>query len=622
MRSRALHRWTLVVGVLAIVSPAAVAVAAPVAATARPHAIHSAAARHASASQRMLSAMAAAPSAEAAGRVWLAAERTAALAHFAPTATDAAAISAEADPFALLELPLISAGDLTGNGGHDVLDTRLDFRRASLEIGVTARDARNGHVLWSRKAGSAKHFVLPLSLSALDGPSARGLLVADFMVSGSGQSERTSIAVEAWSGKTGKTVWKSTPVVGTMTTSGKVTTITNMPGFPTPFDAVPGRPIDALIPTISAAFTGPEPDSLPASANAVLVSGATGATTTPYQSVSSTTGTPQLQPVADLSGDRLADVLAIVPGKPGAITALRGNSGATIWSDSRNVGRFFDDAVTAGRISGGRISDLLLGANGLTLVRGRDGKVLWTRHGSDDEAVPLEAVRPGHAAAIGLVSEFGEGSASSDGTGSERTVVDIRAVTATNRVAWHTQVTASVNTTARHHADRELSGAAAAGDVQPDGTVDFVVRATISNGHKRVHKAGIVSGRTGAFRPGVFGSPSDGSLVRGHATDLLRASVSGKKILLSGYDGKTGALIMSGRLAAPSPVHRAVPLGVRATGHHCSDVEVAATLPGRRRLVDMVSGSGAPLWSLRFSAHRVVGGHLLHYKAPQHFCAA
>lgn len=55
-----------------------------------------------------------------------------------------------------------------------------------------------------------------------------------------------------------------------------------------------------------------------------------------------------------------------------------------------------------------------------------------------------------------------------------------------------------------------------------------------------------MNGRNGKFRPGRFGSPAAGSLVRGDGTDLLRTTLSPKGIVLSGYDGATGRLLVHG----------------------------------------------------------------------------
>jgi hypothetical protein len=62
-------------------------------------------------------------------------------------------------------------------------------------------------------------------------------------------------------------------------------------------------------------------------------------------------------------------------------------------------------------------------------------------------------------------------------------------------------------------------------------------------------------------------------------------------------------------------------MGLRTTGHGCSDVETGAINRSHHVALDLVSGSGARLWSVRYSLKRLTGGHVVRYKAPQHFCA-
>jgi hypothetical protein len=614
MYSHALRRLALVAGIVTVVMPVSVAAGSPGQTRPAPH-------RGLGVGQ-LMNAMTAAPSAAAARRIWFTAQARSTLAQFEPGAARPATGPSQ-DPFHLVEAPLVAAGDLTGSGRNVVLDTRIKFTRAAFVVGLTARNARTGRALWARRVGSATHIVLPLALSWL-GNQTRGLLVADlsFTVT-SPQSNSFSATIEAWSGKTGKTLWSSTPVTGSMVTAGGVTTFTNVPNFPGAFQALPGRPLDGLIPVESATTKASDPvlGDGPGSTTAVLVSGTNGASTSPYPTVTSATGSPLLQPVPDLDRDGLADVVAVVPGRRGAITALRGTDGAQIWSNNLTVGKFFNPMFSVGRLSGGKVPDLVLDARGLTLLRGRDGKVLWSRHFAE-QVVALGPVRPGHAAALAIVGESESGSLSPTGKGRLASKVDIRAVTAANRVVWRRPVRATIHFTKSHQIGGSSGAEAAAiGDVQPDGTVDFAVRVHVTSGHKHATTTGVVSGRTGSFRPGVFGSATAGSLVRGRGTDLLHVARSATGIVLSGYDGNTLAPLMRTLIRTSGEPRRPFALGLRATGHRCGDIEAAGGVGHDRRLVALVAASGAPIWSLRFSAHRVTGGHVVRYQAPQHFCA-
>jgi hypothetical protein len=90
---------------------------------------------------------------------------------------------------------------------------------------------------------------------------------------------------------------------------------------------------------------------------------------------------------------------------------------------------------------------------------------------------------------------------------------------------------------------------------------------------------------------------------------------------LSGYDGVTGARILRRLVETPHPTRQAFVAGLRATAHRCSDIQSSARYGGHREVVDMLSGSGRRLWSLRYSVRKLRGNHLVHYKAPKRFCA-
>jgi hypothetical protein len=485
---------------------------------------------------------------------------------------------------------------------------------------MTARDALTGRALWTRRAPKADQEVLPLAFGKLGSPAQRGLFVAQLAVQTlSKHTFRVSETVAAWSGTTGKTVWTSAPVTGTETDSPTTESDTNVPELPQTFRAAAG-PLDALIAsdTFSLDLNDPGPQSSPSSAAAVFISGTDGASSSPYPALSSTVASPSLQAVDDLNGDGLDDVLAITPGKPGSMTAERGDTGAPIWSVHRNL-TDAGFATSVGRLSGGTVDDLAIQGEAVSLIRGSDGKLLWNRRGFAG-AVPLGHVRPGGSLAVALVAEVESDSFSSTNGSRETNAITVRAVTAANKVVWHTRVAASIHS----KSSKQFSQAAAdlnLVDVQPDGTTDFSLRLAVALGHKHAKKSGLVNGRNGKFRAGLFGPAAAGSLVHGKGTDLLRANPAKHGIRLSGYDGATGRLVLRRLVRTPGHARGEFAAGLRATGHSCSDIETGAII--RRGRVDLVmtSGSGAPLWSVRYDVKRLTGGRLLHYKAPQRFCA-
>jgi hypothetical protein len=335
--------------------------------------------------------------------------------------------------------------------------------------------------------------------------------------------------------------------------------------------------------------------------------------------LSSTVAPPSLQAVNDLNGDGLDDVLAISPGKPGSMTAERGDTGATIWSAVRNVAAA-DFVTSAGRLSGGTTDDLAIQGGRVSLVRGSDGKLLWTRHGVES-AVPLGRGRPGERPALALVRRVETDSFSSTGHSSQTNSIGIKAVTATNKLAWHVRIAATVHSTISNHSTpgvNELNTV----DVQPDGTADFALRVATKIGSKHAHRAGIVNGRNGRFRRVHFGPAAAGSLVRGAGTDLLHATVVSHGIVVSGSDGVTGRLLMRRLVRIPGRSRQTLVRGLRSTGHRCSDIEAGAVHGRGHVALDMLSGSGARLWSVRYRVRRANVGRLLHYKAPHDFCAA
>jgi hypothetical protein len=627
MYSHALRRLALVTGLVGLVSPVASAAASAAPSVSRP-VVHHMIAGHSvgdgsayrSASQRLAAAMAAAPNVAAAEHVWMRHQARAALTHFA--AADAPAdASSVSSPFALLQAPIISAGDLTGNGRRDVLQLRLTPTRDFFTVSMTARDALTGRELWTRRAPKTDQEVLPLAIGKLGSPAQRGLFVLQLAVQTlSKHSFRVSETITAWSGKTGKTVWTSAPVTGTETDTRTTESGTNFPDLAQTFQPTFG-PLDALITTstFTLDFSGPTPTPSPSSAAAVFISGTDGSSSSPYPALSSTIALPSLQAVDDLNGDGLDDVLAITPGKPGSMTAERGDTGATIWSVHRNI-TDAGFATSVGRLTGGKDQDLAIQGGRVSLIRASDGKLLWTRRGLA-EAVPLGPVRPGRSRALALVAEVESDSSSSTGSSRETNAIRIRAVTAANKVVWHTRVAASVGSKHGQQFSRDAIDLNTV-DVQPDGTEDFSLRLAVANGHKHAKQAGLVNGRSGKFRARLFGPATAGSLVHGEGTDLVRANTTKGGILIRGYDGASGQLVMRRLVQTPGHARGAFAAGLRATGHGCSDIETGSVFRRGRVVLDMLSGSGARLWSVRYGLRHLGGGRLIHYKAPQRFCAA
>ncbi|HEX3908816.1 MAG TPA: hypothetical protein VHW92_12910 [Mycobacteriales bacterium] len=572
-----------------------------------------------SATQQLVTALASAPDAAAAGRLWLRSEAKAALAQFAPKATVASSSSgAEAgDPLEVLEELLIPAGDLAGKGHRDVLDTRVSENEST--IAITARDATTGSRVWQRVSHSEDQQVMPLSVSPVGKSGRPGLLVEKqtLRLTNHGNTIRVAQSVAAWSGKTGKTLWTSKPVVGSLTFSETSLVIHNLPATTQVLQVLPARPLDVLTTTNSFSLSTSGPTA-PNTTAATLVSGRTGATRAPYPVLSSPLFPPSLLGVDDLNGDGLADVVGVSAEQTsGVATAYKGDTGAKLWSRKHGIDPFAFP-VSVGRVSSGRGNDLALEGFLVSLVRGRSGSVLWTRLGS---AVTL--LRPaghGRPGLVGLANELGQGSPLTRRHNTFTRGIDVRAITASNHVVWHRVVKASVHSTAQHNfgsLEAYPIGATRAG-----GASAIAVRASVTAGLTYVNKEGLIDGDTGKFRSATIGSPAAGSLVRGRGVDLLHTSATPEGVDLSGYDGATGERIVHVLVPTPGFVEKPLASGMRATGHDCSDIALGGLYTHHRVVVYMLSGSGAPLWSLEYGEGRAEGGKLIHFPAPQHFCAA
>jgi hypothetical protein len=565
-------------------------------------------------------AMAHAPSVAAAGQVWLRRQAFVAASRLNPALVSnrPAAIALQALPFSFLE----PAGDLTGNGRKDVLDQRLVVSGGEVTTGITARDGRTGRVLWTRKMQSAAEDALPLTIGPLGGHAGRGVLVAVMSASALSQTtESISLSVQAWSGKTGKPVWTSTPITGTISRSGNVETDTDVPTDPDSIHALSSTVADGFIP-VESSTTSLTTGNGHGSETATLVNGRNGAQTEPYPTSTSSTDIPELVVTADLNRDKLHDVVAIAPGHPGSLTAEAGNTGAVLWQDGFSIG--IGTRVSAVGAVGSGVSDLTVSGEAARLIRGRDGKILWFRGSAGKGTFLFPFVYPiSHAGRHGVpivgLASFGN----IDGAHRFGTRVVIRAVADTGRTVWLRRISLSVpdsGTSAEGDADLDPVG-----DVQPDGAVDLSIFIDLSSGHHHKRLSGVLSGRDGKLHrvnlAGQFPGPADGSLVKGKGTDILSTSPVSGGVRLSGYDGVTGRRLVNVLVRTLAGKSATIPLGMRVTGHRCSDI---ALLIGQRHRQqdDLLSGSGHRLWQLRFGKSQATGGHLTRYAAPRHFCAA
>jgi hypothetical protein len=567
---------------------------------------------------------------------------------FAPAA--AASID-RAGPQWLSGTSLTMVGDLNGDGRRDLVDFRTVQRGdRTLRYSVTARDGLTGKALWHHVVAEPHGGLFAGSFAAAEpivvgAPGRPGILLIHNEDVSHGATDQTSLRLTAWSGETGAKVW-SRVLTGSSTTSGQEIGAAAVPALIGVFHDVRGRSEDVLV--SEATDNGVDNETV----TPVVVSGRDGSLTTrpsitaPTESVAAV-GQPGLVDLAvepDLSGDGLDDILAIAPGlgqsagsfhNVGFTRAIAGNTGKTIWTshDSRLYGALdgVESVQIAGAVSGGRVPDLVVvaardkayAARSLwfTLVRGRDGKVLWRKAATSDNI--LGKAGKHLRGAVGLIDQPGYDHKNG------RTIDQFTtlAYRANGRQIYRKTYRLSVKTIP--HAKPRFGGydfELGPFDIQPDGSADFGVAMTAHSGTNDRHRDGVISGRYGNFIPLPFGDPADGSLRHGKGTDIVRTSEPTGQLVMAGFSSRTGDRYFTTSLRRPNQTTLEV-TGARVTGHPCSDLVVdmdqSVILSSDHYPVTeaVISGSGHLLWTLRFRANRALGGALVDQTPPKRFCA-
>jgi hypothetical protein len=533
------------------------------------------------------------------------------------------------------ETTLTEAGDLNGDGRGDLLDFRTvgnEFRRH--EYGITARDGRTGRRIWRHEVhepGDAFDFAQPMMVGV---PGRQGVLLEREVDVQKGGQDKDSVTLTAWDGSTGKPLWTESST-GSASFNGSLSTADNEPGVEGLFHDIPGRDQDVLMSRTNS-------DGFDDHVTPMVVSGRDGSITSRHEISTQQQGSRiQISPEPDLNGDGLDDILVVVPGNPplpglphklGHSRAIRGDTGARIWTNHGIDLYDLQDILDVGHVSGGdvpdfvfesinRKSDLLPHLFEFVLVRGTDGTILW-RHSA------TSAVRLGRAGrhlrgAVGLLRE-----PQSDRSGN-RTFSSVTALgyagngnliySRTHR----TSIRTVPNTKPRFGFDEATNPF---GDVQPDGSQDVAVQLLVRSGDHRQVRNGIISGRNGRWLPRPFGLPTDGSLRHGHGTDIMVPLQRGHRFRLAGFSGRTGKRYFVRHLHVTDQ-DTTTAEGARVTGHSCSDILVKPDThqifeaPHFPVLFAVLSGSGHVLWTLRFHANRALGGSLVSNAPPKRFCS-
>lgn len=570
-----------------------------------------------------LAAMRSAGSAQAAGASWHAAQRaalTSALVHAAPAAaaseievflgggcglddeSSSGSSSGAAGVKTVRQLDqLLPAGNLNGRGGPDVLDYRLGIGRQTVRSAFTARDGATGKALWSR-ASRAGDLQAPFADRV--GPRHQpGVLLIGESDSLSGDTETLTLTIRALSGA-GSVLW-SRHAAGQISFTDTTETLTHVPELGGLIHDVSGRGSDLLLGETNGSDDGSTGHF---SLQPEVVSSRDGTIADRGALLSSTVGLPMAQVVP--GGTSPDDIAIAVPGKPGHLVERRGDTGTTIWTSGALPSSSLVDAATAvGLLSGGHREDIAVESlresggpsESVSLIRGSDGRVLWTHQA--DCVMPL--LKAGHqlVGAVGLVTEHASGGSRS-ATG--RVVDTARA--ADGRVIYRRSYVGSIHQHAAAHStsvDIEVSGV---GDVQPDGSADIGLQITATIGKKTVTRRGVISGRTGAIITEPSEYPTDGSLHRGHGTDLVKPHATVAGLQLTGYDGASGRQLFTTILHGTKGLKDAIIDGLRVSGHRCSDLGVSAT--SRHKVVlGLFTANGQPRWTVTTRTSRLTGGN-------------
>jgi hypothetical protein len=513
---------------------------------------------------------------------------------------------------AFLDAGLEPAGHLGGSADADVLDLReVGLTRTTGLMGVSARDGRTGALLWQRsipvgstgvgfvqfepaKLGpTAQHDVMAIEVGEVDNPDGSSTL---------------SVKFEALSGATGAQLWWRT-FTGTIAADGTGTTV---PGDINTFHDSASGPDDLLVDLNSATETE-------GTTVADVVSGADGTVKQFGSALSSTDSFPTEDPVPDVNGDGLDDVLVVDPGATGYVSIEDGTTAAPIWQTLLSSSQ--PDVETVGVYTHAGTPDVAVGSTGptgnekFTVLSGLDGHIVWTR--SADFLIPIQKAGNDLAPAVELVKFINTDRGRTMAAGLRVTAVGV-----TDNVIYTKRIVASIKAPPHTISSEGSVGFDTIGDVQPDGALESAVQLQVSaSSTKKVvtkNRDGIVDGKTGEFNKFNFQAAADGSLRHGKGTDFLAAKVISGHPEIEAWRGSTRALYYRRTLSTIGGMKHAETGGIRVSGHACSDQALDAQ-SATRGILGILTATGRPLWTVSFGAKMATGGRVTAHK-PKSYC--
>jgi hypothetical protein len=518
------------------------------------------------------------------------------------------------------------AGDLNFDGSDDALETRVLNDGGMSRITLVGHDARTGRVLWTRTISRpAGHdlYALPLMTGH---PAAPGVVLLDHVRTNRNGHMSSTLSITGLAGN-GRSLWANR-TSGTQYTDGAGTHYRNLVTAAYPRQLGPGA--TALV--LQLYDVDERPEATTGAVRTVVVSGRDGRSRQLGPRLASEDTLPATGFVPDQTGDGYDDLYVADPGAAGIVTVYSGWNGEHAWtttvSGARALSGYFYlkgiGAVTGASHGGRHLQDvLLLSATPMpvaagsvqlplpdprtsdhgqaVLLAGGTGQARWTQPA--DDAMPLARTLGTSKPAVALVLNNARGL-----SGEQTAGVEVDAISSTGAALWTSRV--APDTDLIGDANDTASGITA-GDIDGDGVLDLSVR--FWSGQDQPRSVRTVNGATGRDRSATFGDPVSATL-DGHGDDIVR--IADDDDVIEAYDGATTRRLF--RHHAPlRGVISIVP--VKPVRQRCARLFVA--IAGETgSAVEVLSGSGEPLWRTTAAADRA-GGRVIRGSVSER-CAA
>lgn len=337
---------------------------------------------------------------------------------------------------------------------------------------------------------------------------------------------------------------------------------------------------------------------------------------------SSDTGAFSGDVVADLNGDRFADILTVDGGSAHTATA-RTAAGTVLWQRT-DVPTYGGGYLTpVGRLTGAPAQDVAFVTSpnpgtappiGLPvsdptatkhgtvlLLRGRTGETVWSRSG--DGAYPL--LRAG-APAVGVLSVT-----VTRGASSSTVSATLEAVGVSGGAMWSRTLTASAQDDADFPA---FAGAFAVPvvDTDADGGKEGLM-AAYAYGKDQAFNARLVRSRDGAdLRDQTGGFLAEGLTRRG--TDRVTVTSAAAGLTVTVRAGVDGRVLVRRTVPGSKGTRRGIAVALRRGSAPCADVLVSG-FGGGRTVVAVLAPNGVPRWSLSRATSNAGAGTVVRPKA-------